>query len=71
MPEKPTSQNGLVHGRNQSGEVGDIVSESLGDFIAVHPGDFVGICSKGSSAIPTEPTASAMVDSAIGTPSRA
>jgi hypothetical protein len=47
MPEKPTSQNGLVHGRNQSGEVGDIVSESLGDFIAVHPGDFVGICTLG------------------------
>ena len=33
----------LAPGRDQSGEVGDIVSESPGDFKSVHPGDFVGI----------------------------
>ncbi|MEH2708431.1 hypothetical protein DXU06_27540 [Bradyrhizobium elkanii] len=33
----------LATGRDQIGEVGDIVSESAGDFISVRPGDFVGI----------------------------
>ncbi|WP_210263112.1 hypothetical protein, partial [Bradyrhizobium brasilense] len=33
----------LATGRDQIGEVGDIVSESAGDFISVRLGDFVGI----------------------------
>ncbi|QOZ36574.1 hypothetical protein XH92_37435 [Bradyrhizobium sp. CCBAU 53421] len=33
----------LATGREQIGEVGDIVSESAGDFISVRLGDFVGI----------------------------
>ncbi|WP_210263096.1 hypothetical protein, partial [Bradyrhizobium brasilense] len=33
----------LATGRDQIGEVGDIVSESAGDFKSVRLGDFVGI----------------------------
>ncbi|WP_231665097.1 hypothetical protein, partial [Ralstonia solanacearum] len=40
---EPQQLERLAPGRDQIGEVGDIVSESPGDFISVHPGDFVGI----------------------------
>lgn len=44
---EPQQLERLAPGRDQIGEVGDIVSESPGDFISVHPGDFVGIRMRG------------------------